>query len=204
MKAFLPGLILVATLLSACSVLPDAEPISLYVLPESTLDGGSRQAPLKQALRVATPEANRLLSSARIAVVPQDNQVSAYQGARWADAVPTLLRDRLVENLQRDGRFPVVSHEDAGLHTDLELVSDLRAFQSEYVDGKPQVRIRLDAHLVQASNQRILATRQFEVRQPSEGKRLDAVVVSFGEASDALSRQLLDWLYEQARLNGKP
>ncbi|TBU96517.1 hypothetical protein DNJ95_10280 [Stutzerimonas kirkiae] len=205
MKAMLPGLILATALLSACSVLPEAEPIRLHLLPASTLGPAPAGQPaLSQALRIVTPEANRLFSSARIAVVPEGNQISSYRGARWADAVPTLLRDRLVENLQQDSRFPSVSHEDAGLHADLELVSDLRAFQSEYIDGLPQVRIRLDSHLVQASSQRILASRRFEVRQPSDGTQVEAVVASFGQASDELSGQLRDWLYQQARLTEKP
>lgn len=183
--------------LAACTLLPDAEPIRVYLLPtaEATGQQGER---LQQALRIHTPHASRILAGPRIAVVPDGNQISSYQGARWSDAAPTLLRDRLIEQFRQSG--PVaVSNEDSNLFAELELFSELRAFQSEYIDGQPQVLVRLDAQLASATDQRILASRRFEIRQPSASPQLESVVAAFGEASDELSRQLQQWTIEIAK-----
>ena len=179
--------------LSACSVLPDSEPLRIFLLPTVTTPQQASEPTLQHALRINTPQASRILSGQRIAVVPQGNQISAYQGARWSDAAPVLLRDRLIETFQRDGRMPSVSNEDVNLYADISLHSDLRAFQSEYVDGKPQVLIRLDARLVNRQNQHTLANRRFEVRQPSADPSVERVVEAFGKASDTLSREVLEW-----------
>ena len=88
---------------------------------------------------------------------------------------------------------------NAGLFAELELFSELRAFQSEYIDGQPQVLVRLDAQLTSATDQRILASRRFEIRQPSASPQLESVVTAFGEASDELSRQLQRWTIEIAK-----
>ncbi|OCX93258.1 MAG: hypothetical protein BFD77_13450 [Pseudomonas sp. CO183] len=184
--------------LSACTLLPEAEPIRVYLLPTTEASAGRQGEPLQQALRIHTPHASRILAGPRIAVVPDGSQISSYQGARWGDAAPTLLRDRLIEQFRRSG--PVaVSNEDSNLFAELELFSDLRAFQSEYVDGQPRVLVRLDAQLVSAVDQRILASRHFEIRQPSASPQLESVVDAFGQASDELSRQLQRWTIEVAK-----
>jgi len=184
--------------LSACTLLPDAEPIRVFLLPTGDVPANQSTGTLRQALRIHTPHASRILAGPRIAVVPNGNQISSYQGARWGDAAPTLLRDRLIEQFRRSG--PVaVSNEDSNLFAELELFSDLRAFQSEYVDGQPRVLVRLDAQLVSAVDQRILASRHFEIRQPSASPQLESVVDAFGQASDELSRQLQSWTIEVAK-----
>jgi len=184
--------------LSACTLLPDAEPIRVFLLPTGDVPANQSTGTLRQALRIHTPHASRILAGPRIAVVPNGNQISSYQGARWSDAAPTLLRDRLIEQFRQSG--PVgVSNEDSNLFAELELFSELRAFQSEYIDGQPQVLVRLDAQLASATDQRILASRRFEIRQPSASPQLESVVAAFGEASDELSRQLQRWTIEIAK-----
>ena len=181
------------SLLAACSVLPEAETLRIFLLPTAQVEPQASEPTRQQALRINTPQASRILASQRIAVVPQGNEISAYGGARWSDAAPVLLRDRLIEAFQRDGRMPSVSNEDANLYADYSLHSDLRAFQSVYVDGKPVVLITLDTRLVEVNTQHTLANRRFEVRQPASDTGIEQVVEAFGKASDRLSREVVDW-----------
>lgn len=187
------------TTLSACSVLPESETLRIFLLPPATTAQQSATPQTQQALRINTPQASRILSSQRIAVVPQGNEISAYRAARWSDAAPVLLRDRLIEAFQRDGRMPSVSNEDVNLHADLSLHSDLRAFQSVYADGKPEVVITLDARLVSRNDQHTLANRRFEVRQPSADTSVEQVVEAFGQASDRLSSEIVAWTLSHAQ-----
>lgn len=194
------AVLVLAGSLGACALLPEGETLRVFLLPgEAHTTSQSTAAPLDLTLQIATPNASRALSSARIAVVPQPNQLSSYRGARWSDAAPQLLRDRLIEAFQQDGRLPSVVNEDANLYADFGLFSDLRAFQSEYVDGAPQVVIQLQARLVNRHDQRTFSSRRFEVRQPSADPSVEGVVEAFGRASDALSRQVIDWTISHAR-----
>ena len=45
---------------------------------------------------------------------------------------------------------------------DLELVSDLRSFHSEYRDGIPYALIRLEINLVDTRSQKIIASRRLD------------------------------------------
>ncbi|MFA6230647.1 MAG: ABC-type transport auxiliary lipoprotein family protein [Rhodanobacter sp.] len=189
--------IALTVLLGGCSVLPRAESPDIYLLPGAVAAPAPTIATATQAmtvsLQVDTPQAGRSLDSTRIAVIPKSNVITVYQGARWSDRAPRLLRDRLIDAFRASASYAAVSSDDANLRAELELAGDLRAFQTEYTTGKPVVVIRYDAQLVQPSTQTILATRQFEIRQPVAGKDVPQVVVAFGQAADALAAQVVDW-----------
>ena len=191
-----------AVLLPACSVLPEAEPLDVYVLPV-TGDASATAVPAAAgaqawSLRVVRPAAGVHLAGQRIVVMPEDNRVSVYQGAGWSDPAPVLVRDRVLEAFRADGRVGALSSDERQLHADFELDSDLRAFQSEYRGGRPEAVLRLDARLVHTASRRIVASRSFEQRQASADPAVPAVVEAFGTAADRLSAEVVDWTVREA------
>lgn len=187
---------LAALLLPACTILPKAEPVDVYLLPSAA----SVAAPVGQAaqaapwsLRIARPAAGVHLSGQRIVVVPGDNRVSVYKGAGWSDPAPVLVRDRLLDAFRADGRIAALSSDDRQLQADLELDSDLRAFHSEYRDGRPEAVLRLDARLVHTATRRIVASQSFEQRVPASDAAVPAVVQAFGSAGDRLAAEVVEW-----------
>lgn len=183
--------------MSACSILPKSEPLDVYRLPTaSSITKATTPAPW--SLRVARPKSSETLDSSRIAVIPQGDVISSYKGARWSDPAPVLLRNRLTDAFYRDGRVQSISTDDSNLQADFELGGELQAFQSEYHGQAIEVVIRLDARLAD-ERQRIIASRRFEVHQPVADKQVSAVVASFGQASDTLSAQVLQWTLDQGQ-----
>jgi cholesterol transport system auxiliary component len=211
----------------ACSVLPDAEPVTIYQLPtaRAAATAGSMAAarvgpasattagpaaattagfpttPTSRAdwaLRVVKPTSSAVTDSPRILVLRDANQVNAYQAVRWSDPAPALWRNRLTAAFVEDGRISALSTDDAPAHADLELAGDLRSFQVEYQGAQPVVALRLDARLVRTGTRRIVASRSFVVMQPVNGSKVPEVVTAFGQAADALSSQVVDWTLTQS------
>jgi len=195
---FLALLAVLLAALPSCTLIGRREPLKVYVLPAAALPA-SGQALLPLTLRIETPRASRALYGSRIVVMPEPLQLSTYQGARWSDNAPALLHDRLVEAFRQDNRLAAVVDEGDRVGADFDLVSDLGAFHSEYVQGRPRAVIHLDVRLIDSGRQRVLATHRFEVREPSAGESVDAVVEAFGRAADDLSRQLVDWTLDRIR-----
>lgn len=194
----LAALVSTLSLATACSILPQSEPVDIYRLPVS--QAARSAAPLDWSLRLNKPLASEALAGPRIAVIPQGDVISSYKGARWSDPTPMLVRNRLLDGFQRDGRVQRLSADDSNLQADYELGGELQAFQSEYrPGGAVEVVIRYDARLVQGRSQRILASKRFEVRQPLGSQQVPAVVAGFGTASDQLARQVIDWTVSQAQ-----
>jgi len=182
-------------LVSACSILPKADPSDVYRLAsaQTTTQG----TPVGWSLRLTKPQTSEFLDSPRIAVVPNGDLISSYANSRWSDPAPVLLRNRLLDGFQRDGRVTLLSTDDTNLQADYELGGQLQAFQSEYRGSAVEVVIRLDARLVRGSDQRIIASRRFEVRQPVTDTKVPAVVAGFGLAGDQLNKQVVDWVVQQ-------
>jgi cholesterol transport system auxiliary component len=186
---------------SACSILPPAEPMDVYQLhggPYSRLTGTKEL--VQWSLRIDRPKASEALDSPRIAVVPQDNLISSYKGARWSDAGPLMLRNQIRDLFVTDHRVQAVSTDDTNLQADFDLNGDLLAFQSEYRGTAIEVVIHYDARLVD-DRQRIVASHRFEVRQPAKGKEVPAVVAAFDTASNELAWQVLEWTLQEGSKN---
>ena len=185
------------SLTGACSILPQSEPVDIYRLPVNQASHSA--TPVDWSLRLNKPLASETLAGPRIAVIPQGDVLSSYKGARWSDPVPLLVRNRLLDGFQRDGRVQRLSADDSNLQADYELAGELQAFQSEYrAGGAVEVLIRYDARLVQGRSQRILASKRFEVRQPLTDTQVSAVVAGFGAASDQLAGQVVNWTVAQS------
>ncbi|AZE97596.1 Membrane lipoprotein lipid attachment site containing protein [Pseudomonas orientalis] len=188
-------------LMSACSILPKPDPSDVYRL--ASTQPVSQGAPVSWSLRVTKPQTSEFLDSSRIAVVPNGDLISSYANSRWSDPAPVLLRNRLLDGFQRDGRVTLLSTDETNLQADYELGGQLQAFQSEYHGTAVEVVIGLDARLVRGSDQRIIASRRFEVRQPVGDTKVPSVVAAFGQAGDQLNRQVVNWVVEQGNTAGK-
>ncbi|MBK5417232.1 ABC-type transport auxiliary lipoprotein family protein [Pseudomonas sp. TH31] len=187
-------------LVSSCSILPKAEPSDVYRLPSAQSAAAvGHGTPQHWSLRLTKPQASEALNSPKIAVIPQGDLISSYKASRWSDPAPVLLRNRLLDGFQRDGRVSLLSTDDSNFQADLELGGSLQAFQTEYQGTNASVVIRLDALLVRGYDQRILASRRFEVRQPLSDVKVPSVVAGFGQASDQLTAQVVAWAVEQGQ-----
>ncbi|MDP9783182.1 ABC-type transport auxiliary lipoprotein family protein [Pseudomonas fluorescens] len=199
-----PALLLTGfILLAGCSILPKSEPADVYRLP-ATQASAAPGVPVNWSLRLASPQASEVLNSPKIAVIPQGNLFSSYAASRWSDPAPVLLRNRLLDGFAQDGRVRLLSVADSNLQADLELGGQLQAFQTEYQGTAASVVIRLDALLVRGFDQRILASRRFEVRQPLGDAKVPAVVDGFGRAGDRLTAEVVNWTLEQGQRFATP
>ena len=189
---------LLSVSLMGCTILPEAPALQTYLLPVQAPQIAAQGQHVDWSLRVNTPNTSQFLNSSRIAVQPKGEEIQVYQGARWSDPLPTLLRNRLIQQFRADGRVIAVSSDDDSLSANFELGGDLSAYQGLYGTGEPEVLIRFDARLVQTSSRNIIASRRFEIRQPITGKQMSEIVQSFGLASDRLAEQVLAWTLEQA------
>jgi len=187
------------TLLGACSILPQSEPSDVYRLPAAPAPASANVPTQSWSLRLNKWQASEALNRPSIAVIPQGDVISSYKGSRWSDPAPVLLRNRLLDGFQRDGRVTLLSTDDSNFQVDLELGGSLQAFQTEYQGTQASVVVRVDALLVRGYDQRILASRRFEERQPLSAVQVPAVVAGFGQASDRLTAKVVAWAVEQGQ-----
>jgi cholesterol transport system auxiliary component len=205
MKLIRLALLVGFTLISACSILPQSEPSDVYRLPTAQAPASASSAATQQwSLRLNKLQASEALNRPTIAVIPQGDVISSYKGSRWSDPAPVLVRNRLLDGFARDGRVTLLSTDDSNFAADLELGGSLQAFQTEYQGMQASVVVRVDALLVRGYDQRILASRRFEERQPLNDVQVPAVVAGFGQASDRLTAKVVSWAVDQGQKLAPP
>lgn len=182
-------------LLSACTILPETEPLTIYQLPPPSQETGVSQLSLP-TLRINTPQAGFAQSGPRILVNPEGDQLSTYKGARWTDPAPVLVREHLARAFRYRVSPTQISTDEQALHAEVHLGSDLRSFQVVYGAAGPVAVIDLDARLIQPKSREIIAARRFLIEQPLENVQVPYVVKAFKLASDELARQMINWTNE--------
>tara|TARA_R110002051_G_scaffold325772_2_gene431105 strand:- start:56301 stop:56927 length:627 start_codon:yes stop_codon:yes gene_type:complete len=181
--------------LAACSVLPESEPLSVYQLPAPQMQA-SPAAQSLPSLRINTPQAGFALSSPRMLVNPDGDQVSTYKGARWTDPVPALLREHLAKAFTQQVSATGITTDEHALRSDVHLGSDLRQFQVRYNGSSPRAVIELDARLINPNSRSVIAAQHFLVEQPLDNPQIAGVVSGFKLAADELAEQLIRWSTE--------
>lgn len=178
--------------LSACTLLPESEPLSVYQLPPPQMQPTAAAQGLPM-LRINTPQTGFALSTPRMLVKPEGNRISSYKDARWTDPVPVLVREHLARAFSQQGSASRISTDEHALHADVHLGSDLQQFQVRYDGTQPIAVIELDARLINPNSREVLAARRFQVEQALDNPQVPGVVVALKLAADELAEQLINW-----------
>tara|TARA_R110000796_G_scaffold63377_2_gene146538 strand:- start:4754 stop:5380 length:627 start_codon:yes stop_codon:yes gene_type:complete len=181
-----------AIALSACTILPETEPLTVFQLapPQMQPLAAAQSLP---SLRINTPQAGFALSSPRMLVNPSGDQVSTYKGARWTDPVPALLREHLAKAFTQQVSATGITTDEHALHSDVHLGSDLRQFQVRYNGSAPSAVIELNARLINPNSRDVIAAQHFLVEQRLDNPQVAGVVDGFKLAADELAEQMIRW-----------
>ncbi len=96
-------------------------------------------------------------------VKPNAAEINYFGEAQWSDRLPRLVQARLIETLERTGRFRAVSRPGSGLDPDYQVIADIRHFEVNAA-APAEAYISIAVRLVPASSGRSTAQRIFEKR----------------------------------------
>ena len=177
-------------LVSACSVLPKPEPVTMeqYVLeytPERVVVDAIENLPV---LIVTTPRANGGYDTHRIAYMKQEYSLRYYTRSRWADTPARMLAPLLADAMQATGQFQSLYTVPGSVAADYRLDTELIRFHQDFTQQPSAVQITLRARLVDLQESRVVATQQFDVVEQAVTDDSYGGVVAANKAV----RQLLD------------
>lgn len=184
------------TLISGCSILPQPETITSYqLLPLQTTSND--QAPLPTTLRINKPHASGLLTNSRILIQPDDYQLQVYKGVQWHETTPTLIQNHLFDAFNQAQIIEFVykdSHPQ--IKTTYELDSDLRSYQVIKKHTKTLIRLQLAARILDSKPKTILAAKIFTQEMEINSLEINQLITNFSLAQNQLTQEVLNWTQE--------
>lgn len=177
-------------LVAGCANLkpPETEPVSLYLL--DARPAPQAQSLLQQRHAVLAVSATRALAgfdTPRMAYATQPFELDYFAKSRWADVPARMLSSLIVRALEEGGDFRAVVHNPAVIAAELRLDTELVRLQHEFLTKPSRVRITLRAQLVDLTNRRVIAGREFE---EVEAATADTAYAGVAAANRALERLL--------------
>ncbi|MAK56518.1 MAG: hypothetical protein CML17_11855 [Pusillimonas sp.] len=187
-------------LVTACSILPEPTPQRVYQLPDQITTAGQSKQPgaTKLSLRVSTPSSPLILSSNRVLVMSEPNQLAAFKGVRWSDPMPQLFQARLVHYLRDANNWRVVSTDDTPISSDYELVIRLAQFHAVRMPAHaPGVQITVNATLVNRNNKKAVSSQTFSELAPANSSTFTDLLHAYGTAANTVSANINTWAKAQ-------
>jgi cholesterol transport system auxiliary component len=184
MRGLAAGCVLLT--LAGCSSLAGPTAIETFDLGAPTVAAAAKG----RALQILVPEpvVDRAYDGDRLVVRPSANEIAYFTGAQWSDRLPRLVQSRLVEALERSGRFRAAGRPGQGLAIDRQLIVDVRAF--DYRVGEQRVEVVLSVKTMDDRSGRVVSLAEHRAEAPVDADTAKAVVAAFdaafGEAAAAI------------------
>lgn len=187
------GILLLAWLTGGCSVLPEAEPVSIeqYVLEYTPDSPATRNAAEDvPVLIVTTPSAHGGYDSYRIAYMKQAYGLRYYTRSRWADKPARMLAPLIADAMQASGQYQALYSTPGALAADYRLDTELIRLHQDFTRQPSVVRITFRAQLIDLQTHRVVATQQFDLYETAATEDAYGGVVAANVAVNRLLDEL--------------
>jgi cholesterol transport system auxiliary component len=180
-----------ALFLSGCALFGGSTPLDTYDLSTPASVVTARHSHRLQIL-VAEPTAIKAFDGQNIVIKPAPGVIEYLKGAQWADRLPKVVQARLVDALQRSGRFAGVGKPGEGLAIDYQVIADIRAFDI-VASGNAHAEVSLYVRLLNDRNGAVKAQKLFTAAAPVAGTGNGALVKALDSAFDKAASDIVSW-----------
>jgi len=118
------------------------------------------------------------------------SQTIAFPGSKWSDAIPNLVRTKLIQTFENAGYFRSGS-DDQGLAADRQLLTDIQSFRVTPGD-KSEAIVELTAKIVGADG-KVIDARSFHAAAAVEKVEAAYAAAALNQAFSKLASELVTW-----------
>jgi cholesterol transport system auxiliary component len=171
---------------------PDAGP--LYAVKPPFPPGGTGTK-VPWALSILRPDMASGLDSERIALFQPDGTMDFYAKAAYPDRLPPIVQHALLDGFEASGRMDAVAPEEAALHSDYNLATEVKDFAAHYnqPDGIPSVTVSITAKLTTAHGRAIVGALPVVKTAAASANSAAAAVQALQHALGAAVTEIVAW-----------
>ena len=172
---------------------PPAEtPIIYPVRPNFPAGSGEK---VGWALSILRPDLTGGLDSDRIVLHLPDGTMDFYAKATYPDRLGALVQQALLDGFEMSGRIAAVAPEQAALHADYNLVTEVKDFSAHYAqaDGIPSVTVSITAKMTTAHGRAIVSTFSTAKTVNASANSAGAAAQALQQAFGAAATEIVNW-----------
>jgi cholesterol transport system auxiliary component len=189
MKLFFLGLL--SFLLAGCSIFSPVNTADNHLYVLNKVNANTVHAPTRPiTLMVMMPTAVSPYNTPRMAYVDKPYQINYFSKNRWVDTPGQMLQPLIAQSLQNTGHFQAVITPPFSGHYDAVLNTQLIELHQNFLVSPSQEYLVLRVQLVNASTQRIIATREFTAHVCAPEENPQGGVIAANQALAELLGQL--------------
>jgi len=142
-------------------------------------------------LAVPEPTALMAVNTDKMQTQPAQGESVAIANAQWADNLPVMLQEKVVQSFENAGYAQAVSRPRDGLAAGFQLLIDIRRFTISTF-GEPAAEIEFVAKLM-SQDGKILAARTFTATVPAGSAEAPAAAGALNQAFAKVVTELVPW-----------
>ena len=169
------------------------EPGAIYPIRPAFTPGNSEK--VGWALSILRPDMAGGLDSDRIVLHQADGTMDFYANATYPDRLGAIVQQTLLDGFEMSGRIGAVAPEQAALHADYNLVSEVKDFSAHYAQagGVPSVTVSITAKMTTAHGRAIVSTFSTAKTANASANSAGAVAQALQQALGASVTEIVNW-----------
>lgn len=181
------------------SLLPEPSPpptIYRLTVPQSI---SSTSATPTTVINIEYPTAPRALSGTNIVLSPDGRRLTSAAAANWAEAVPSMLRNSLIDTLARDNQVIGVIPKGS-TRVPYRLNIDLRRFEAIFDQGEdsaPNVIVQINVALTDTKTRQLIGIHTVTKQSRAGVKSVSSIVQAKDIATREAMNEIATWLASQ-------
>jgi phospholipid/cholesterol/gamma-HCH transport system substrate-binding protein len=145
-------------------------------------------------LAVPEPTALMAVNTDKMQTQPAQGESVTIANAQWADNLPVMLQEKVVQSFENAGYAQAVSRPRDGLAAGFQLLIDIRRFTIS-TSSEPTAEIEFVAKLM-SQDGKILAARTFTATAPADSAEAPAAADALNQAFAKAVTELVPWTAE--------
>ena len=189
--------IVMAVLLSSCSLAPVESPVANQYTLEPTIQVPKATNRLPATLVVSNVRANPAFSSTRMIYREQPYALSYFSKNRWVQPPAVQLTPFLVQALSQSNRFKTVVAAPYVGKTGYRLQTDLLYLYQDFTERPVTLKMGLSVGFINAQTGQLIAVKRFEINEPVASNDPYGGVIAANKATESLLGQATSFVIDQ-------
>jgi len=184
-------------LLAGCSAVK-LRPVAKYTIMNFHQKTGRTKSRTKATLLVTTPTANPGYSTNKMIYMITPQQLQSFADNRWVAPPSQMFLPLLVSAIKNQNYFHAVASSPFAGASNYRLSTKILVLQQEFLHPESEVRMIVQAVLINGSNNAVVASRTFKVVRVCSAKDPYSGVLATTSAANAIAAQIARFVVRNA------